>query len=83
MWHYMDPIRLVKQVLQLLYGNCSRRSAMKINTLKIINYKQMMTLSPKIDLIGQPPFSPGLSLQLSGTTELGQKLPGFSVLPPL
>ena len=23
MWHDMDPIRLVKQVLQLLYGNCS------------------------------------------------------------
>ena len=22
-WHDMDPIRLVKQVLQLLYGNCS------------------------------------------------------------
>ena len=24
MWHDMDPIQLVKQVLQLLYGNCSR-----------------------------------------------------------
>ena len=24
MWHYMDHIRLIKQVLQLLYGNCSR-----------------------------------------------------------
>ena len=24
MWHDMDLIRLVKQVLQLLYGNCSR-----------------------------------------------------------
>ena len=24
MWHDMDPIRLVKQVLQLLYGNCGR-----------------------------------------------------------
>ena len=23
MWHDMDPIQLVKQVLQLLYGNCS------------------------------------------------------------
>ena len=23
MWHDMDPMRLVKQVLQLLYGNCS------------------------------------------------------------
>ena len=23
MWHDMDSIRLVKQVLQLLYGNCS------------------------------------------------------------
>ena len=23
MWHDMDPIRLVKQVLQLLYDNCS------------------------------------------------------------
>ena len=24
MWHDMDLIQLVKQVLQLLYGNCSR-----------------------------------------------------------
>ena len=24
MWHDMDPVQLVKQVLQLLYGNCSR-----------------------------------------------------------
>ena len=24
MWHDMDPIRLVKQVLQLLYGDFSR-----------------------------------------------------------
>ena len=24
MWRDMDPIRLVKQVLQSLYGNCSR-----------------------------------------------------------
>ena len=23
MWHDIDPMRLVKQVLQLLYGNCS------------------------------------------------------------
>ena len=23
MWHAMDPIQLVKQVLQLSYGNCS------------------------------------------------------------
>ena len=23
MWHDMDPIRLVNQLLQLLYGNCS------------------------------------------------------------
>ena len=23
MWHDMNPIQLVKQVLQLLYGNCS------------------------------------------------------------
>ena len=23
MWHDMDLIRLIKQVLQLLYGNCS------------------------------------------------------------
>ena len=23
MWHDMDSIRLVKQVIQLLYGNCS------------------------------------------------------------
>ena len=24
MWHDIDPIRLVKQILKLLYGNCSR-----------------------------------------------------------
>ena len=24
MWHDMDLIQLVKEVLQLLYGNCSR-----------------------------------------------------------
>ena len=24
MWHDMDPTRLVKQALQLLYSNCSR-----------------------------------------------------------
>ena len=24
LWHDMDPMKLVKQVLLLLYGNCSR-----------------------------------------------------------
>ena len=32
MWHDMDLIRLVKQVLQLLYGNCSNGRGLGIDT---------------------------------------------------
>ena len=36
MWRDMDPMRLVKQVLQLLYGNCSRTISLMGVALELV-----------------------------------------------